>query len=581
MLAMAISYNVTQALEVSLNSGADVPVAVGDILPYPGEEVVFVHSKALTIYKISEVGANYFLDYFGVVPTFIGANDVSRSVVISDVDEDGLPGLVVSAHDSTANNANLYVVWGKNIRSALLSPTTYTVASSDASLGSFGASMVASGSRIVVGDPTYAGGGTSRGQIWVVDYDGTSFSTAATVTGANDNEKLSSGLALGNFYGNSTKVLAVGVPGAKKVVLYDFEGDFSSTLGEIADTSKTDFGTHVAFWDGDNDGKGELVIGDGSNCYVYEYRAAGPALVATVSGALEPLSVADFNGDGYEDLLVKTSGGAAVIKGGSYSATVDAASSDYSFVLSKFYQVLLSDLNADGYADVVVSPDSTSGSGYVFFSPLPGFYAELPLSSDFELPFSENAYVVKGYGPSGVQVRIFPYNYSAGGDISFRLRFVEGSDYVEKLTSSIRIAFPVPSYDNFALYFYNETTGQWEPQRRTFSINSTHVVYSFGTGGVYALKELDEFADSLAQAYVFPNPADYGEKIFFGGITGNVTAKIYTPAGRLIRVVTMENGSLYWDGKDQAGSLADRGVYIVILEDASARTKKILKVFLK
>ncbi len=587
MLLLAFTYNITDAFGVSLNSGADVPVVTGNFLEggfdsltgKPCQEVVFVHGKSLTIYEVASSGSSFYLDYFAVVPTFLGASEVSRGMASSDIDDDGSPGLVVAAHDTATNSAVVHVVLGKSLRSALFSPLDYAVATSDGNLTSFGSSIVARGSRIVVGDPLY-GGATKRGKLWVIDYDGSSFSTAATITGTSNNDELSSGLAVGDFYGNSTLALAVGVPGSKKVVIYDFSGDFSSSIEEITDSAKANFGRYVLFWDGDNDGVEELVIGDGSNCYVYKRKAAGPSLVATISGAIEPLSVGDFNGDGIEDVAVKTSGGFVVIKGGSYSSTMDSASSDYSFTVSNFYKVVLSDLNGDGYSDVVISPDSTSGNGYVFFSPLLGFYARLPLSQDFEFPFEQNAKILKGYGPSGVDVLVFPY-VCGDSSISFVLRFSDGSDYIERLASSVKIALPLPSYDNYALYVYNSTKAAWDFAGRAYDKNSTHVIFPVGTAGIYAIRPYSEFPESLSGVCAFPNPANYGDKIYFAGITQNATARIYTPSGRLVRVITVESGSLYWDGRDYSGSPVDRGVYIVVIDDPVAKSRKTIKVFLK
>jgi subtilisin family serine protease len=75
-------------------------------------------------------------------------------------------------------------------------------------------------------------------------------------------------------------------------------------------------------------------------------------------------------------------------------------------------------------------------------------------------------------------------------------------------------------------------------------------------------------ADDLSNVYVYPNPyrvEKHGEGVTIGGLPERATVRIYTPAGRLVRVLSVEDnrdGGHDWNLEDRRGDRVPSGVYL-------------------
>jgi hypothetical protein len=76
---------------------------------------------------------------------------------------------------------------------------------------------------------------------------------------------------------------------------------------------------------------------------------------------------------------------------------------------------------------------------------------------------------------------------------------------------------------------------------------------------------------SAAKAYPIPFNPTHG-KMTFDNLTEDATIRIFTIAGQLVRTVgnTAGNGRALWDGTNDSGATLASGIYIAIVEDASA-----------
>ncbi len=89
---------------------------------------------------------------------------------------------------------------------------------------------------------------------------------------------------------------------------------------------------------------------------------------------------------------------------------------------------------------------------------------------------------------------------------------------------------------------------------------------------------IDFMISSLQQAVIFPNPyiADYGNGfITFAHLINGTSVKIVTCQGQVIRTLTDENnnGTVYWDLKDENGNDVASGVYVFFLFHSGKQRK--------
>lgn len=97
-----------------------------------------------------------------------------------------------------------------------------------------------------------------------------------------------------------------------------------------------------------------------------------------------------------------------------------------------------------------------------------------------------------------------------------------------------------------------------------------------------ATVRLTQPAEGLANVKVYPNPIDlsrHDSQLTIAGLPRNATVRIYSPAGRLVNVLSVEDnrmGGTTWDLRTRRGSTVPSGIYLVRVEapDASPVMKK-------
>ncbi len=97
-----------------------------------------------------------------------------------------------------------------------------------------------------------------------------------------------------------------------------------------------------------------------------------------------------------------------------------------------------------------------------------------------------------------------------------------------------------------------------------------------------ATVRLTQPAEGLANVKVYPNPIDlsrHDSQLTVAGLPRNATVRIYSPVGRLVDVLSVEEnrtGGTTWDLRTRRGSTVPSGIYLVRVEapDASPVLKK-------
>jgi len=75
-------------------------------------------------------------------------------------------------------------------------------------------------------------------------------------------------------------------------------------------------------------------------------------------------------------------------------------------------------------------------------------------------------------------------------------------------------------------------------------------------------------AEDLSNVFVYPNPyraREHGNHVTIGGLPATATIRIYTPSGRLVRVLSAErnrDGGYPWDLRNRRGERVPSGIYL-------------------
>jgi len=76
-------------------------------------------------------------------------------------------------------------------------------------------------------------------------------------------------------------------------------------------------------------------------------------------------------------------------------------------------------------------------------------------------------------------------------------------------------------------------------------------------------------ADDLSNVYAYPNPHQartHGQELTIAGLPSEATIRIYSPSGRLVRVLSVQSnrdGGRQWDLRDRRGERVPSGVYLI------------------
>jgi hypothetical protein len=202
------------------------------------------------------------------------------------------------------------------------------------------------------------GGGTSLPILFPVV---STFTPAPTTTSVNAGANPTI-LATGDFNGDGKLDLAVanGSTHSIQIMLGNGDGTFTTGTSFSVGSSPTSAPTSIVAADFNGDGKVDLAVGVSPDSIVDIYLGDGTGnftLVNTLTNVINPTSLAvnDLNQDGKQDLLIANGEDNTISEylglgnGGFRIQTTPLATA-----LSAPVQIALSDLNNDGYADVMI-----------------------------------------------------------------------------------------------------------------------------------------------------------------------------------------------------------------------------------
>ena len=234
------------------------------------------------------------------------------------------------------------------------------------------------GIRLVVED---------RNAVYPITIDPLATSAAWSQNGTTNSDYGLAVMTAGDVNGDGYSDVVVGAPaisgaGAGNAYLYlgNASGLQSGPAWTAAGGGFDYFGAALASGDFNGDGYSDVAVGAPIEGNVYVYQGGPGGLSASADWTFfgstyfgGTLTTGDVNGDGYSDLIVGTvfgGGGVLHVFHGGGSGLEALYSTEIPSIATEFgTSVVASDLNADGYADVVVGDPSWSGDTgrtYVF-----------------------------------------------------------------------------------------------------------------------------------------------------------------------------------------------------------------------
>lgn len=379
----------------------------------------------------------------------------NTAIDAGDVNSDGYDDILVGAYANDAGGTNAGAAY------LLLGPVSGSVdlASSDAMLVGESAGDQAGNSISMAGDVDADGfddvwvgangaGGTAAGAAYLVlgPITGTIRMSAydAKVSREATHDYAGSAVtAAGDVDGDGSPDVWVGANGedtggAAAGAAYLLSGPFSGLIPLAGATAKVTgeesnaaIGHHMDDGDFNGDGYGDLVAGwtsddtSASNAgaaYVFEGPVAGTLGTSTADGQLlgeaafdgggtSVANAGDTNADGYDDLVIGAYnngcyvGVAYLVLGpgaGSASLAMSEASlrGDSEFDYVGVGGAGPGDLDADGYADILVGQTGGSGGGFLLYGPLSGTYEPTTADRSFVVHTrtDQGGYSVSGAG---------------------------------------------------------------------------------------------------------------------------------------------------------------------------------------
>jgi len=107
----------------------------------------------------------------------------------------------------------------------------------------------------------------------------------------------------------------------------------------------------------------------------------------------------------------------------------------------------------------------------------------------------------------------------------------------------------------------------------------------YGYGLIDAAAALVAVAPDLTGLIVYPNPVEPAgghTKVTFEGLTEEVTIRIFTLSGELVRKVELlSQYSWSWNLKNEQGEDAARGTYLCVVTNTDGETKRVKFALLK
>jgi phospholipase C len=202
------------------------------------------------------------------------------------------------------------------------------------------------------------GGGTSAPAMFPITSSSTPAPVASGISGG-PNPLL---LATGDFNGDGKLDLAVANGSTPSVQILLGNGDGTFTTGESFSigSSITSLPTSIAVGDFNEDGKLDLLVGVSPDSIVDVFAGDGTGnftLANTITNVVNPvsLSVTDFNLDGFSDFAVANGQDNTVtVFLGRGNGTFWITNTPLATALSNPVQVLTTDFNNDGFADIML-----------------------------------------------------------------------------------------------------------------------------------------------------------------------------------------------------------------------------------
>jgi hypothetical protein len=119
-------------------------------------------------------------------------------------------------------------------------------------------------------------------------------------------------------------------------------------------------------------------------------------------------------------------------------------------------------------------------------------------------------------------------------------------------------------------------------QESSLKVSSLRSVNGYTLAEEGSTVRLTEPAQDLANVKIYPNPIDlsrHNPRLTVAGLPRNATVRIYSPEGRLVDKLSVEEtrtGGTRWDLRTRRGSVVPSGIYLVQVEapDSSPVMKK-------
>ncbi|MES2638027.1 MAG: FG-GAP-like repeat-containing protein [Myxococcota bacterium] len=373
--------------------------------------------------EVDDTGARYPVTIDPVYETAVwsAAGDEATSSFAGsvagagDVNADGYDDVMVGGSGYISSTGRVYVYHGS---ASGLDTTATSTLTGEETYGYFGGLLASAGDvngdsydDVIVGAWGY---GPYSGRAYLFHGSGTGVLTSPAVTleGASGDELGYGVSGAGDVDGDGYADVIVGAPGYGADVgrAYLYHGSAgglstSATTTLTGSRANDNFGAAVSgAGDVNGDGYADVIVGADTyptrvgGAYVHHGSAAGVATTATTTltgaAALDAFGAAvsgagDVDGDGYDDVIVGawaygSRAGRVYVYGGSAAGVSTGARSTLTGAeLSDYFGAALSsagDVNADGYADVIVGAhqyeyEGGAGSAYVYAGSATGLSA--------------------------------------------------------------------------------------------------------------------------------------------------------------------------------------------------------------
>lgn len=547
-------------------------------------------------------------DYWQTVSRF-GDSGFASSFCLYDLDGDGDLDLVVGSKDGAGGNGIVYIY--KNVGNYNFEFENYI--SAPANCEDFGAAVTAGDTDgdgyvdIIVGDPKYDAPGPIADAGAVFIYSGADLSQLTSQAGTNADDNLGASVLAANLDSDDEVEILAGAPGVDgggtdrgQVVLIQDGGGFSSTALFNGSTDNEEVGSSLALADFDGGGV-DLLIGTASGTskiYVLKNIDISSLPIgsvdATISSADRVLSAGDWNGDGYNDLLVEVSTKPAIWTGD--GSTLPSGSLTTTTVLnaSNVDCALLYDLTGDGFYNLVAS---LSGKLYIFLQPYSQHVINVTDAVSTSLNFKSQISVSIPSDDSGCTVVFSPawhlssvstanstsYGYwsPSASENSKLEKYCFQLESTPDLQEPITFTFSLPSGvsdSKVRLFKLDEDKQVWELYQGYHSTGSS-VSVTVQSDGIYRLGYASLSASDVSSVLLFPNPVTGdNDKVIVRNLPSGATVEIFTQTGRLVKKLSASNGEVVWDLKDYLSHTVSNGVYYIVVRSSAGSRSFILFV---